>query len=150
MEHTFSGSVLYDGMKPGHAFLPALVAGLITAMVGAALWVGVTVLTGMRVPYVALAVGAFVGFTVRATGNGSTPIFGLLGAALTFLGCIGGEFFAEIQSQTTARQDFFYVLWHANISELGNAVISTTTPTACAIYAVGMIMGYFFSLRKLS
>lgn len=148
MEQGFSGHVLFDGIKPGHAFILAILAGMIAAFLGALLWMAVTVATGLHIGYVALAVGAFVGFTVRVTGNGSSPIYGLVGAAWTLVSCVTGEVLAAIQLQTNPQANFYTVFMHTNLIDLVTALATETTPMMYVIYGIGIFEGYMFSIRK--
>jgi len=79
-------------VRAGGAKLPmGLLAGVIAATIGAALWAGVTVLTGYQIGWMAVGIGALVGVAVRAAGQGSTRAFGILGAALALTGCLVGN-----------------------------------------------------------
>ena len=69
-----------------------LLAGVLAAAVGAALWAGVTVLTGYQIGWMAIGVGALVGVALRTAGKGTTTMFGILGAALALGGCLVGNF----------------------------------------------------------
>ena len=46
--------------------------GLLAAVLGAAVWAGVTVATGYQIGWMAVGVGFVVGFTVRLLGKGVT------------------------------------------------------------------------------
>ena len=47
----------------------ALVAGIVVGLLGALLWGAITVATGYQIGYMALAVGAGVGFSIRYAGK---------------------------------------------------------------------------------
>lgn len=66
-----------------------VVAGLIGALVGAALWAWITVLTDAQIGWMAIAVGFLVGLAVRIFGKGLDKVFGIVGAVLSLLGCVG-------------------------------------------------------------
>ena len=79
-------------VRTGPQNLPmGLLAGCAAAAVGAALWAGITVLTGYQIGWMAVGVGALVGVAVRAAGKGRTRTFGILGAALALGGCLAGN-----------------------------------------------------------
>ena len=45
-------------------------AGMIAALAGAAVWAGVTVVTGYQIGFMAIGVGFLVGYAIRAVGRG--------------------------------------------------------------------------------
>ncbi len=129
----------------------ALAAAAGTSLVGALLWMGITVGTGMHIGYVALGVGAAVGFAVRYAGKGVTKIFGVIGAVFTLLGCIAGETLAVIQLAAASHgTDFFSVLPNVDFGKLLPAIIENASPITYFIYAIGIYEGYKFSFRKLT
>jgi len=97
-----------------------VLAGCVAAAVGAALWAGITVLTGYQIGWMAVGVGALVGVAVRAAGKGSTRTFGILGAVLALGGCLVGNLLTG--AVVLAR--------HWNISLV--AVFTRLTPDATA------------------
>lgn len=69
----------------------ALLAGLVAAAAGAAVWALVTVFTGLKIGWVAVGIGFLVGYAVRRFGKGSSPSYQMLGAVLSLLGCLAGN-----------------------------------------------------------
>lgn len=77
--------------------LPAgITAGLVAALLSAVIWAGITVATGYQIGYMAIGVGALVGFAVRRFGKGYETIFGVVGGGMALLGCLLGNMFAMI------------------------------------------------------
>ena len=60
----------------------ALVAGGASSLVGAIIWAAVTVATEYQIGWMAVGVGALVGFTVRLAGKGIEKIYGYIDAGL--------------------------------------------------------------------
>ena len=111
MPNRFAKDVVMDGVRGREEnILFGTLAGIIAAIAGALLWMGITVVTGYHVGYVALGVGALVGLTVRLVGNGRSLIFGIVGAVLTLAGCLGGEVLTVVQLASTAQHDFYSTL----------------------------------------
>jgi hypothetical protein len=54
-------------------------------------WAWITATTTYQIGYMALGVGAIVGFTVRFAGKGTTWNFALTGAIISLLSCILGD-----------------------------------------------------------
>jgi hypothetical protein len=100
------------------------------------------------VGYVALGIGALVGYAVRHAGNGPGIFFGIIGAVWTFLSCLAGEILAAIQLATTPRLDFYAVLTHVNMVDLVSTLVTHTDPIMYLIYAIGIFEGYKLSIRK--
>jgi|GEM_PF-2911696 len=71
----------------------AMLAGMLSSLLGASFWALLTIITEYQIGYVAIGVGAFVGFTVRYWGNGRSFQFGLIGGVFALFGCFIGSFF---------------------------------------------------------
>jgi hypothetical protein len=126
-----------------------ILAGSAAALVGALIWMGVTVMTGIQIGYVALGIGALVGFAVRWAGKGSTPVFGVVGAVATLIGCIVGQALAEIELAANASSvGFFQVLSVVNVGELLSGVVTNSSPITYFIYAIGIYEGYKLSIVR--
>ena len=138
-----------DGVRThGSNFIVGLFGGIIAAIIGSAVWFGITVVTGMHVGYVALGVGALVGLSIRAAGNGRFFIFGVMGAVLTLLSCVTGEFLSTVQLATTPENDFYSVLTHVDWLDMVISLMTQNSPMMYLIYAIGIFEGYHFAIRK--
>jgi hypothetical protein len=69
-----------------------LVGGAVAMLVSAVVWGLITYFTEYQISWMAIGVGAFVGFAVQKLGKGKTLIFGISGATLSLLGCLLGNF----------------------------------------------------------
>ena len=122
-------------------------AGLVAAAVGAALWAGVTVLTGYQIGWMAVGVGALVGVAVRAAGKGTTLAFGILGAVLALGGCLVGNLLtgAVVLSRhwDIPLAAFFARLTPDVTVKLMTAMFS---PMDLLFYALAVWQGYKFSI----
>lgn len=69
-----------------------LVGGVGAMLASAVLWGIITYVTEYQISWMAIGVGAFVGFAIRKLGKGNSLIFGISGAVLSLLGCLLGNF----------------------------------------------------------
>ena len=75
-------------------------AGVLAAVVAAALWGGLAALTHYKIGFAAVGVGYLVGMAVRKAGNGHSPVFGYVGAVLALVGCVAGDVFSDVAMVT--------------------------------------------------
>jgi hypothetical protein len=149
MSEQFAKDVSVDGVRGREEnLLFGILAGALAAIIGAAIWMGITVMTGMHVGYVALGVGALVGLTVRFVGNGRGMIFGIIGAVLTLLGCLGGEILTVVQLASTPQHNFYDTLTTIDLTQLLNNIFDRMNPIMYLIYAISIFEGYKLSIRK--
>jgi hypothetical protein len=149
MSQQFAKNVAVDGVRGREENIPfGILAGALAAVVGALVWMGITVATGLHVGYVALGVGALVGLAVRYVGNGRSMIFGIIGAVLTLIGCLGGEILTVVQLSSTPQHDFYNVLTTVDLTQLVPRILDQTDPIMYLIYAIGIFEGYKLSIRK--
>lgn len=71
-----------------------LVACSVAALLGAAGWAALTVLTGYKIDMMALGVGYLVGYAMRFFGKGMDQIFGIVSAIFALAGCVLGNLLA--------------------------------------------------------
>jgi hypothetical protein len=149
MSQQFAKDVAMDGVRGRGENLPfGILAGTVAAIVGALIWMGITIVTGLHVGYVALGVGALVGVAVRFAGNGTGMIFGIIGAVLTLIGCLGGEILTVVQLSTTPQRDFYSVLTTLDWTQMITNIFKGMDPIMYLIYAIGIFEGYKLSIRK--
>lgn len=71
----------------------AVLGGAAAALVGAAAWAAVTVITDWQIGFMAVGIGFLVGYVVRRVGRGIDMSFGIVGAVLALAGCAFGNYF---------------------------------------------------------
>ena len=149
MSYQFSKDVTMDGVtgRSSNLFL-GILSGLLAAIAGAVIWMGITMVTGMHIGFVALGVGALVGFAIRFAGHGSTMVFGIFGAIFTFLSCLCGEILAVLEASTSSQQGLFDLLRTTDLVQLVGNIFAHTDPIMYLIYAVGIFEGYKLSMQK--
>ncbi len=129
-----------------------IVAGLTGALVGAGIWVGITVVTNFQIGWMAVGVGFLVGIMVRVGGRGIDPVFGVAGAALALLGCAIGNFlsgcwFLAGETADAGFADILLSMTPGLALEIAKAMFS---PVDLIFYGIALFEGYRFSIRRLT
>jgi hypothetical protein len=124
-------------------------AGLAAAIVGAIVWAVLTVTTKYQIGWMALGVGALVGFALRI-GNGGKA-FGILGAFLALFGCILGNYFSLIAFASTQEHvGFFTMLNNADSAKVISALWDDFWSASILFYAIAVYEGYKLSVFRSS
>lgn len=88
-----SAPVASDEEISGGAMVPAILGGLIAAILGGAIWGGITIYTGSEIGYVALGVGALCGFGVVLLSGGKKGFpLQVIAAVTAVLGVLIGKY----------------------------------------------------------
>jgi hypothetical protein len=149
MAQQFARDVSVDGVRGrGENIVLGLLCGLVAAAIGAGIWMGTEVAIQAQFGLIAIAVGALVGFAVRLGGNGTSAIFGLMGAVLTLASCLTGEILAVAQMASTPERDLFTTLTTMDIGQTLGNIFSHMGAMGFVIYGIGIFEGYKFSIRK--
>lgn len=124
-----------------------LLAGSVAALVGAAAWAGITVVTNMRIGYVAVGVAFLVGLAVRYCGRGTTIVYGVTGAVLALLGCLLGDVLSAVGSYSIAENaPFFATLRHIDLAVAVDIIKEGSTPITYVIYGFAVFCGFKYSM----
>ena len=138
-------------VKSQENLIPAVICGLIAGLIGAILWGTITVLTEFQIGYMAVAIGAGVGFTIRLIGKGISQIFGIWGGAIAFVAVFVGNIFsifglvANAQDLTLLETALYFD--YAYLPEL---LSETFSPMDLLFYGIAIYEGYKFSFRVLT
>jgi len=128
----------------------AVVAGLAGSAVGAGTWAAVTVATGYQIGFMAVGVGVLVGLAVRMAGRGLDRLYGILGAALSLVGCLAGNLLAVCG--IVADQEgmaFAEVLARLDARIAWELLVVTFSPVDVLFYGIAVWEGYRLSFRPL-
>ena len=129
----------------------ALVAGIVVGLLGALLWGAITVATGYQIGYMALAVGAGVGFSIRFAGKGIDQIFGITGAIIAVLSCVVGNFFSIIGFMANYENlGYFETFLLFDYSQLAAIMSETFSAMDLLFYGFAGYEGYKFAFRALT
>jgi len=129
----------------------AIIAGLAAALISAGLWAVITIATDYMIGYMAVAVGAFVGFAIRFAGKGIDRIFGIWGAALSLFGVLLGYFFTIVGIFANyAEMDFFETLINFNFDLLSSVMEEILGPIDFLFFGIAIYEGYKFSFKPIT
>ena len=141
---------LISTLQRNQNFPLAIVAGIVSCLAGGGIWGAVTVATGYQIGWMAVAVGALVGFSIRFLGKGIEQKFGYAGAFFALLGCLLGNIFAQagfIASEYDSG--FFSVLFSFNLDIIIEIFTVTFSPIDLLFYGIAVYEGYKFSFQQL-
>ena len=132
--------------------LPAgVVAGLIAALLSAGIWALITALIGYQIGFMAIGVGFVVGYTVRIVGKGIDPIFGIVGALLSLIGCAIGNlltmtYFIAVQESIA----YLELLADMNVDLAIEIMVVTFDPMDILVYGIAVYFGYRYAFRQVT
>lgn len=81
-------------MRSTQRLAPAIVAGAVAAVIGAAIWAAISVFAKQEIGWIAIGLGFVVGMAVRFAGNGFEVRYAVIGAFLSLAGVVLGKFLA--------------------------------------------------------
>lgn len=142
---------LLEKLKLEQNLTMAIVAGVGAGLVGAALWGLITVVTNYQIGYLALAIGAGVGFSMRYFGKGIDQIFGVIGGGVAVLSCVLGNFFSIIGFYANAEgADFIEMLFIFDYAYFIPVMTETFSVMDVIFYGLAGYEGYKFSFRTFT
>ena len=130
----------------------AVVGGLIGAVIGAALWAVFTVVTGIKIGFMAIGVGWLVGKLAWSLGRGLSPVYGVLGAILALIGCAAGNLVSAcyfLSQAPDVELSFWQIIGTMNVKLFADLMKLTFQPMDVLFYGFALYEGYRFSFRRL-
>jgi len=129
----------------------ALTGGILIGLLGSVLWGLITVVTNFQIGYMAIAIGAGVGFTIRYLGKGVDQSFGISGGAIALVSCILGNFLS-ILGYVANQEELGYLetLFLFDYSYTFIVMKEAFAPIDLLFYGIAAYEGYKFSFRVLS
>ena len=128
-----------------------VLAGLVAAVLGAAIWATATIAVGYQIGWLAIGIGFVVGAAIGMVGKGVDRIFGFAGAALALFGCALGNLFTV--AYFIARIDgvpYFDFLARLDFESVLEIMISAFDPMDLLFYAFAAYFGYRYALREVT
>lgn len=140
-----------EQLKLEQRLVPGILAAVAVGLVGAVLWGIITVVTLYQIGYMAIAIGAGVGFSMRYFGKGMDQIFGISGAIIALLSCVAGNFLSII-GFIAQHEGLGYVetLFLFDYAYLPAVLIETFSPMDILFYGLAIYQGYKLSFRTLT
>jgi hypothetical protein len=142
---------VYERLKLDQNLVGGIIAGALTGISAAILWSIITVTINYQIGYMAMGVGAAVGFSVRRFGNGIEQIFGIWGAVLALLSVVLGNFLSII-GYFANSEGLGYVqtlLWF-DYAYFPEVMMETFSGIDVFFYGLAIYAGYQVSFRKIT
>lgn len=124
----------------------AIAGGAIGAFVGATIWAAVTVYSNYQIGFMAIGVGALVGYLVRILGGGHTRTFGLVGATFAIMGCVFGNILSGIGF--FAKENGLGLLdtyLNFDFGASGDILVAMFSPIDILFYAIAISAAFRYS-----
>lgn len=129
----------------------ALITGLTVGIIGAILWGAITVATNFQIGYMAIAIGAGVGLSMRYLGKGIDQVFGFTGGAIAILSCFLGNFFSIVgYAANSEGLGYVEVLNLIDYSQIIPLMTETFNPMDVLFYGLAAFEGYKFAFRAFT
>jgi hypothetical protein len=133
--------------------LAGILAGGVAVIAGAILWAAFTLVTEFQIGWMAIAIGFIVGFAIRRFGRGVDKVFGIMGATLSVLSCVGGNllFSGIVISQHEAVSAFAVLLGMLlHPVAVMEILVLTFSPIDLLFYGLAIYEGYKLSFRRIT
>ncbi|WP_396601421.1 hypothetical protein [Algibacter sp. R77976] len=140
-----------ERFKSEQNYPKALITGILVGLLGAILWGTITVATGYQIGYMAIAIGAGVGISMRFLGNGIDQIFGITGGIIAIISCFLGNFFSIIGFAANEEGlGYMEILSMVDYSLVPSIMMETFSPMDLFFYAIAAYEGYKFAFRTFT
>lgn len=126
----------------------AIITGVLTSIIGGLIWALITVSTGYQIGYMAVGIGALVGFGIRYAGRGIDPVYSYLGAGFALFGCLLGNFLSVVGFVSEELSiTWMGVLNAVEFSLLLDFMVDSFSPIDLLFYGIAVYEGYRFAPR---
>ncbi len=132
--------------------LPAgVIAGFLAALAGAGIWALITALTEYQIGWMAIGVGFLVGFAVRMAGKGIEPLYGIIGAALSLVGCVLGNLLTMTYFiAANEAVSFVDALGQLDLNLAIEILVLTFDYMDIVFYGIALYFGYRYAFRQMT
>lgn len=138
-------------LKKEQSLPAAIFVGIFIGILAAIGWAILTVITGMQIGLVAIAIGAAVGLGIGHFGKGLDSIFGICGAIIAVFSCVLGNFLSIIGFVANAENyGYFETLLYFDYSYTFEVLKESASVMDFFFYAIAAAEGYKFSFRKIT
>lgn len=132
-------------------YTKGITTGVIVGTIGAILWGAITVATGFQIGYMAIAIGAGVGLSMRFTGKGIDQTFAITGGVIALLSCLLGNFLSVIGFIANLESlGYLETLYLFDYNQLIPVMSETFSPIDLLFYGIAGYEGYKFSFRTFT
>ncbi|MCP4129662.1 MAG: hypothetical protein GY754_01480 [bacterium] len=138
-------------IKDNQNLFLGIIGGAIGALIGAGLWVAVTVGTNYQVGWMAVGVGFLTGYGVRFLGKGIDPVFGITGAVLSLVGCLAGAVLSPLAVEAFQGNHSLSALLNSLEPQMVVDILSQTVDIFdLAFYGFAAFEGYRLSINPIA
>lgn len=142
---------VYEKLRMEQSMVNAIVFGLVASVIGAILWAVITVATGYQIGYMALGIGALVGFTIRYMGKGFEQTYAILGAGISLFGCLLGNLLSVVAlASRELNVGFFQIFGSLNFYTVVQVMIQTFQFMDIVFYGIAIYEGFRFATLKFT
>ena len=140
-----------ENFKAEQNYPKALIIGVSVGLIGALLWAAITVATEYQIGYMAIAIGAGVGLSMRYAGKGIDQIFGITGGLIAIFSCLLGNFFSMIGFVANSEGlGYVETLGLIDFGQIIPAMIESFSGMDLFFYAIAAYEGYKFAFRAFT
>jgi len=139
-----------DHLRSEQRLIPAIVAGCVAGLIGAAVWAAVAVFTKHEIAWIAIGVGFLVGLAVRIAGRGFEVRYAAIGGLLALAALLAGKIFTICGY--VAQEDgesFWDVLINFPFDKLPAIIRGSFHPMDLLFYALAVWMGWKGARRSI-
>lgn len=132
-------------------FSAGVVGSVLVGLLGAGLWAAITIATTWQIGYMAVAIGAGVGYTMQYLGKGIEQKFGIAGAIIAVISCVLGNFLS-VMGFLAVQEELGYLetLFLFDYSYTPVLMSETFQLMDLLFYGIAGYEGYKFAFRKLT
>ncbi len=142
--------IIYDKIINDQDFTMALIGGISVSVIGAILWALIS-LSGFQFGFMAVGIGALVGFVIKQYGKGIFLKFAIAGSIISLLGCLLGNLLTVLLYVSKEYKiSFFDVFSQVSINNIPQIMIQAMHPIDFIFYAIAIYEGYRFSTKKFT
>lgn len=140
-----------EELRANQNFQKAILYGAVAGVMSSLLWAFLSVATHYQFGIMAVGVGAIVGFAIKIGGKGIDEKFGILGAVISLLSVVLGNFLGimGLISQENAMT-LMEVLTMIEFSEIPDLMLQGFGILDYFFYGIAVYEGFKFSILKFS
>jgi hypothetical protein len=136
----------FQSVQSEQNFALAVPAGLGAAVAGAVVWAVSVYVTQLKLGLVVIVVGLIVGYAVREAGKGTSPQFGILGAACAAFGWALGTVLCDVAFLAKhVGRPFLDVLMSLGVGNSVSMAVGAADVMDFVFLAIAVWEGYKFS-----
>ena len=118
------------------------------ALICAMIWPILAFFAGPQLDCLALGVGSLIGLSIRFSGKGTTPVYGVLAMVLTLISSMVGNILGVLASGSHDQLDIFGIVQGVNLADVTMSILTQATPMTYLLFTAGVALSFLLSVRK--